>query len=703
MHDLMHDLAQEVAGVKCKVAKSTESDFDDKILHLSFAYHLTSLREIPNDMLNLKLLRTFILPEQINDGSTFSKFICQQLTTRFSCLRVLDLHNLSLKSLPSSVGKLIHLRFLDLSNTHIEELPDSITDLQNLQTLNLYGCLQLRTLTENIRKLVNLKRLDVKDCYKLTHMPSGLAELTSLNKLPKFIVNYKHSAELRYKPNSTAKLSDLKELDKLRGYLRIDIYRDFEKDMVGEAMEANLTKKQGLTKLIIAFFLADNDCNHDEAVLEGLKPHSNLRKLWIQGYKGQKLPSWARRGDLCITLPNLVVIRLNNCSCQQVPMFSQLRFLKRLEIMSMESVEYMENGVCGTSLPSSKLQGMQSLFFPSLEVLELRCMKILKGWWKEVEAIESTDDSESTLSPELVGAGQEYDHNQLSMQFCNLSELVIQYCPELKFLPFCPKVEVLTLTGTNERLSVLKMATTLSTTTASCSGSGKVDLKLKELTVDNVEDQLMSLPKQCLHQLFSLTVHWDRKLVNTKSLREAFATRSNSLRRLEFFSCNSLRSISQGLEHLTELEKLTFWNCPELDVSVNEQPTPSREGDEDGRNMMPWKAFKTNLRSLVFEGLNKMVGLPSRLQHLTNLRYLNLSGNKELREIPEWISCLSSLEDLYLRCCPKLTYLPEALSKLTSLNKLSIIECRGLTERCRCPNGLDCPKFQHVPLVTVID
>uniref|UniRef100_A0A803MIH2 R13L1/DRL21-like LRR repeat region domain-containing protein n=2 Tax=Chenopodium quinoa TaxID=63459 RepID=A0A803MIH2_CHEQI len=541
--------------------------------------------EIPKGMLNLKRLRTFLLPEQIYDGSTFSKSICKQITTRFSCLRVLDLHNLHLKSLPSSIGKLIHLRFLNLSHTDIEELPDSITNLHNLQTLNLYECLLLRTPPKDIRKLTNLRNLNVASCYNLTYMPSGLAGLTLLNRLPMFIVNYEYLAHLRYKPNSTTKLSDLKELNNLRGDLYIKIHRDFEKNMLEEAMEANLSNKQWLTELRITFnfdYIADNICNyHDEDVLEGLKPHSNLRKLWIERYKGQKLPRWAR-GDLCITLPSLVEIILKNCNCQQVPIFSQLRFLKRLEIMCMDNVEYIENnGVCDTSYLSSKSQGMQTLFFPSLEVLRLtemkklkgwwkveeiestndsestlsselvgtcqqyghhqlsmqtiffpsleelrlKAMKKLKGWWKGVEAIENTTDSESTLSSKLVGTGQQYDHHQLSMQFCNLSKLHIFNCPELKFLPLCPKVEVLRLIGTNERLSVLKMATSLSTTTASTSsGSGRADLKLKKLTMDNVEDQLMSLPKQYLQHLSSLIVACDRKLVNTESLGEAFQT-----------------------------------------------------------------------------------------------------------------------------------------------------------------------------------
>ncbi|XP_021768158.1 putative disease resistance protein RGA3 [Chenopodium quinoa] len=269
MHDFMHDLAQEVAGVNCKVAMLGESNSNKAIYHLSLAYRLTSEWKIPSWMLKLKHLRTFLLPEQFKDGSAFSKSICQELISGFGCLRVLDLHNLGIRNLPSSIGKLIHLRCLNLSRTSIRELPDSITMLQNLQTLNLFHCYSLRTLPIDMGLLKNLRNLDVHECQFLYRVPSGLGKLTSLNKLPRFPVVYKNSPKIEYKPN-TAKLSDLNNLNNLKGVLHIQIFGVL-KNTLSEATDANLDGKHGLTKLHIDFdkwlYEDVSGSNHDEPIL----------------------------------------------------------------------------------------------------------------------------------------------------------------------------------------------------------------------------------------------------------------------------------------------------------------------------------------------------------------------------------------------------------------------------------------------------
>lgn len=120
IHDLLHDLAPDVAGAECNVAMFGETNLDKRIRRLSLGYRLTSLQTVPNCALNLKLLRTYLLPEQIADGSNFSNSMYRQLISSFKCLRVLDLNNLGLEALPSSIGKLIHLRHLNLSMTPLK-------------------------------------------------------------------------------------------------------------------------------------------------------------------------------------------------------------------------------------------------------------------------------------------------------------------------------------------------------------------------------------------------------------------------------------------------------------------------------------------------------------------------------------------------------------------------------------------------------
>ncbi|XP_056688888.1 putative disease resistance protein RGA3 [Spinacia oleracea] len=675
MHDLMHDLAQKVAGVNCKVAKFGEINSNKGIHHLSLAYRLTSMWKIPKWMLNLKRLRTFLLPEQVRDGSPFGKLICQEIISSFGCLRVLDLHNLGVRNFPSSIGKLIHLRYLNLSHTPIIELPDSITDLLNLQTLNLYNCTSLVTLPKNMRKLSNLRSLDVGQCQWIRHMPSGLGELTSLYKLPRFTVNHRNFPIFR---NNPAKLSDLQNLDNLKGVLHIEIYGKLKNPLI-EATKANLEEKHGLTKLHIELDVWSYEdvsgSNHDEAVLEGLKPYSNLRQLEIYWYGGQKLPSWAMMGNLCINLPNLVKIELLRCGrCQQVPCFSQLPFLKFLSLKCLESVEYMEMDSRVYGNPSfSEPLSTEIPFFPSLKELTVMSMDNLKGWWKE--AIVKNDTQEE--------AHISMKQRLLSMSFPNLSKLMINECQKLISLPKCPNVEELTLVDANQRISASKMATA-SSSNSSLGSSGS---KLSKLTISNVED-LISLPRECLHQLSSLEIR-KGNLVNTDEIgKEVFQSITSSLRCLEFTHCHSLRFFAQGLEHLTAIEKLKLWDCEQLDLSLDEQ--------------LPWKNFNS-LRSLGLHNMLKLLVLPSGLQHLVNLRSLELTCNYELREIPEWISCFSFLGYMRLYACPKLTSLPEGFRKLTALNQLLIMDCPGLTEKCRNPNGSEWPKIQHISLVTVMN
>jgi hypothetical protein len=148
MHDLINDLAQEVAGDICfrmedKVGGNNEEKPSRKARHSSYLvseYDGIKKFEVFND---LKCLRTF-MPLMLSDsygGNHLTRNVPFELLPKLKRLRVLSLKGYNIYELPESIGDLKHLRFLDLSHNEIRSLPESVGTLYNLQTLILEGCL----------------------------------------------------------------------------------------------------------------------------------------------------------------------------------------------------------------------------------------------------------------------------------------------------------------------------------------------------------------------------------------------------------------------------------------------------------------------------------------------------------------------------------------------------------------------------------
>jgi leucine-rich repeat protein SHOC2 len=124
---------------------------------------------------------------------------------------MLDLHDLGIKIVPTSIGVLKYLRHLDLSHNNIEKLPNGITKLIHLETLKLSYCHVLKELPKDLQYLTRLNHLDIEGC--LTHMPAGIDKLTSLQTLSLFVASKKHVV--------TGGLRELTVLNNLMGNLEI--------------------------------------------------------------------------------------------------------------------------------------------------------------------------------------------------------------------------------------------------------------------------------------------------------------------------------------------------------------------------------------------------------------------------------------------------------------------------------------------------
>ena len=142
---------------------------------------------------------------------------CSTIVASFKFIRLLNLHNMDIETVPSSIGQLKQLRYLDLSDNCIRMFPNSITRLHNLQTLKLYECRSITRLPSDFTKLVNLRLFEI-NTLSLTHIPRGLKQMTSLQDLSVFSIRMNSSS--RFKRNSG--LKELHELSVLK-FLKVEI------------------------------------------------------------------------------------------------------------------------------------------------------------------------------------------------------------------------------------------------------------------------------------------------------------------------------------------------------------------------------------------------------------------------------------------------------------------------------------------------
>nr|XP_048329739.1 disease resistance protein RGA2-like [Ziziphus jujuba var. spinosa] len=443
MHALMHDLATQVGGARYAVLETNKkSNFNQATHHVSFDFHLDSSEKVPTTLLEANKIRTILLLRQSSRKirGRRGQSVCDVIVSSFKSVRLLDLHNLGIKIVPTCIGKLKHLRYLDLSeNEDIKMLPDSITLLYNLQTLKLSYCTKLQELPRDLNKLVYLVSLEIDMCTSLTHMPGGLGQLTNLQTLSRFVlkegtshttIKSKHSCD-----HEVGELSDLMGLNNIRGKLSIINLGNGDQD----SKAANLKDKQHLCSLCLCWHvnyyyakLCDDlfdghiNLNYDlhlpsylkdveyEATLEGLQPHPNLKELCLQYYEGVEFPSW---------LPshaNLEYLFLkNSLKCQYLPPLNGLVSLKKLKLGNMLGLEYISNGPPEPS--------RTSVLLPALEILEFIRLPNLKGWWRRTDI----NDCKDGISMN--------DH--VSLSFPRLHRLIIIGCPKLSFLPMSPNIK----------------------------------------------------------------------------------------------------------------------------------------------------------------------------------------------------------------------------------------------------------------------
>lgn len=341
MNDVIHDLARYVSGNESVMLEQGLPPNNPAQIHRSSIIYKYREATIPEALHAAKHLRTLLLIGEYgflrDRGKVFSSCIY---------LRVLDLNNCDVSALPESIGGLICLRYLDLSYTPISKLPESTGNLCSLQTLNLFGCHNLRWLT-GLETMASLRHLNITGCESLLCIPPSIKRLRQLQTLPLYLVhknlrnlgalehlnlygelNITHLGNVRNANEAQSSGLKMKEnLESLGLY-----WGNFEDVRERNKSFKKLAKSSASISKELGLIWHEPNVGEVVKILEGLKPHQNLKKLVINGYPGIRFPDW--------TLPNLIAIDLSNCkNCEHLLALGNLLLLKTLSLHGMESVK----------------------------------------------------------------------------------------------------------------------------------------------------------------------------------------------------------------------------------------------------------------------------------------------------------------------------------------------------------------------------
>ncbi|XP_037466369.1 putative disease resistance protein RGA3 [Triticum dicoccoides] len=685
MHDLLHDLALQVASHDCICLYSSNVGSvevqpsirhlsiiidDDTVSHKNFKIQLRKLKT----MLNIKQLHTLMLFGKTDESIAN---VLGDLFREANALRVLHLVDMpySVESILHNFSALLHLRYLCLGTKYGREihLPLAISRLYHLRILDLgwwYSCCDLPKDLSNLAKLHHFYTPS-------DELHSGICNVGNLRLLEELKVFRVSKESEGFEPKQLEHLTELRELG---------IYNLENMQTEEEASKANLMEKNYLERLTLDWDSRRSNTEPvmEAVVLESLQPHRYLQELCIKGHGCPSCPTWL--GD-DLAVEALQSLHLSGVSWQCLPSLGKMFDLRKLVLEYIATIKQfvIEQSFC--RLIRLQLVGLGCFenwvlshdtqhMFPLLQVLVIRdCLKLLE--------LPFSNHTDIDCFPEL-------------------QELQIEDCPEFLLVPI-PWTE--TLSSVKIRGVKLLQMFSYDSKSSSVYIFGKDDLQsLDQVLAFNKLVGLESLnlvecPPLELNHLLMLTSL--KKLVAEKldsvvvpAGGEGDVEWQHPLEHLvvqDLHGAASGKDLTELLTHLPRLSQLEIRNCKnitQLAVGVDMQQTTS---DEDGLLL-----FSANLSDSVRELYirfcpelvlvdNPSIVLPVRggggLQALRSLQRLRIFDSPKF-----FLSAKSSFSSPY--CCPfpsSLQHLElngvegmgtlEPLSNLSSLTELILKSC----------------------------
>ncbi|KAJ1685065.1 hypothetical protein LUZ63_016455 [Rhynchospora breviuscula] len=548
IHDLMHDVCQSITTEECYCLQDGEICRNKENIH-----HLSIFKksnpENTREILTFKNVHSLLVASPNYDINAIKSW-CHGLTI----IRRLSLHGSIIEELPENIVNLKHLRYLDVSNTRIKKLPVSFCTLYSLQHLDMWECdefLASPGFPNGSNKLTGLQffRPPLQLVHLLTDKPN-LAAAIQLYDLKYDVV--KHGEN---------KLENLKHLIGVRGSFHIrSIGHDFRK---GAAEEAELNKQEFVDTLHLEWYRRlvgpPIDIENDREILEGLRPHPNLRVLEISWYKGSTLAaSWM--GDNILS--NLRRVSLYHCRNYFVPQLP--RSITELEIDRCRRLASLTDCLRPNLLPELKcinishcdnLKSLPVESFSGFESLEKLSIKVCN---------ELTCPTKMVLSPSIkvlvLSRCGELDNSIPSCleNLSSLEEMSIDECPRIVSFPD----EVTRNLKSLKSMSVISCENLVSI-------SGEVMRNLKYLNVVYCPELISIGDEEFLKSIKNCDVEDCRELKKIRrrnlvgrQLSDEVTRNLKSLKSLTIGNCENLLSISG--EVIQNLESLSVRRCPKL-------------------------------------------------------------------------------------------------------------------------------------------